>query len=169
MQSWLPFFVIVTALAVVVQMAVLVALYFELRRMNERTTRIANDLHARVSPILMRLQVLVDEVQPRVSSMVADASEIAHLARGQAQKVDRVFTEAADRLRLQLVRADRILTGVLESIEDSGSKLRHRLWGPVHNASAFIKGVKTGLEFFRSQRRPQERNNDPQQDEGLFI
>ncbi len=41
MQSWLPFFVIVTALAVVVQMAVLVALYFELRRMNERTTRIA--------------------------------------------------------------------------------------------------------------------------------
>jgi hypothetical protein len=169
MQSWLPFFVIVTALAVVLQMAILLALYVQFKRTNERAMRIANDLHARVSPILTRLQVLVDDVQPRISSMVADASEITHLARGQAQKVDRVFTEAADRLRLQLVRADRILTGVLESIEESGSKLRHRLWEPVHNASAFIKGVKTGLEFFRSQRRPRERDSESQQDEGLFI
>jgi len=41
------------------------------------------------------------------------------LARGQAQKIDRVFTDAADRLRGQLVQADRILTGTLEAIEDA--------------------------------------------------
>lgn len=169
MQSWLPFFVIVTALAVVLQMVVLVALYLQLRQMSERTSRIASDLHARVSPILTRLQVLLDDVQPRISSMIGDAAEITHLARTQAQKVDRVFTEAADRLRGQLIRADRTLSGVLESLEDTGSKVRRALWEPMHNASAFIKGLRTGLEFFRAQRRPADRSSDPQQDEGLFI
>lgn len=169
MQSWLPFFVIVTALAVVVQMAILVALYLQFRQMNQRTLRIANDLHARITPILSRLQVLLDDAQPQISSMIADASEITHLARIQVQKVDRLFTEAADRLRGQLIRADRILTGTLETIEETGSKLHRTLWEPVQQASAFIKGVKTGLDFFRSRRRPQEHSSESQQDEGLFI
>ena len=169
MESWLPFFVIITALAAVVQMAILAVLYLQFRQLNERTTRIAADLHAQVSPILSRLQVLLDDVQPRISSMTADAAEITHLARTQAQKVDRVFTEATDRLRVQLIHADRILTGALEAIEDTGSKVRRTLWEPVHNASAFIKGVKMGLDFFRSQRRPAERGGEQQPDEGLFI
>jgi hypothetical protein len=168
MQSWLPFFVIITALAVVLQMAILAAMYFQFRQMNERMTHIATDLHTRINPILARIQTLMDDVQPRISSMVGDAAEVVYLARSQAQKVDRVFTEAVDRLRLQLTHADRILTGALEAIEETGSRLRRTIWGPVQQASAFIKGVKTGLDFFRSQRRPSEGSSD-QQDEGLFI
>lgn len=168
MQSWLPFFVIVTALAVVLQMFILLAMFLQFRQMNERMTRIANDLHQRINPILARLQMLVEDTQPRITSMIADASEVAYLARVQAQKVDRIFTEAVDRLRMHLTHADRILTGALESIEETGSKLRKTLWGPVQQASAFVKGVKVGLDFFRSQRRAPERSGE-QQDEGLFI
>ncbi len=168
MQSWLPFFVIITALAVVLQMVILALMYVQFRQMNERMTRIASDFHARVSPILSRLQVLVEDAQPRIAGMISDAAEITYLARSQAQKVDRVFTEAVDRLRVQLIHADHILTGVLESIEETGSKVRRTLLSPVQQASAFIKGVKTGLEFFRSRRRPQERSSETQ-DEELFI
>ncbi|HEX2710709.1 MAG TPA: hypothetical protein VHM88_00590 [Candidatus Acidoferrales bacterium] len=169
MPSWLAFFVVVTAVAVVLQMGILLGLYLQFRRMNEHTTRIATDLHARITPILTRLQVTMEDAQPRITSMLSDAAEITHLARAQAQKVDRVFTEGADRLRIQLIRADRIVTGALEAIEESGSKLRRTLWGPVHEASAFIKGVKTGLDFFRSRRRPDDQGSESQQDEGLFI
>jgi len=168
MESWLPFFVIVTALAVVLQMAILAAIYLQFRQMNQRMTRIATVLHARMNPILTRLQILVEDTQPRIASMISDAAEITHLARSQAQKMDRIFTEAVDRLRVQLIHADHILTGVLESIEETSSKVRRTIWGPVHQASAFIKGVKTGLDFFRSRRRPPEQSGE-QQDEGLFI
>lgn len=168
MESWLGFFVIVTALAVVAQMVILLVMYAQFRQMNERIGRIATDLHSKVSPILTRVQVLLEDTQPRISGIVADVSEIAYLARGQVQKVDRIMTEAVDRLRAQLIRADRILTGALESVEETGSKVRRTLWGPVQQASAFVKGVKVGLDFFRSQRRPPERGSD-QQDEGLFI
>jgi len=167
-QSWLIFFVIVTTLAVVIQTVILALMYVQLRRGNERMTRIAADLHARINPILTRLQILVEDTQPRFASMISDAAEITYLARSQAQKVDRIFTEAVDRLRLQLIQADRILAGALEAIEDTGWKVRRTIWGPVHQASAFIKGVKTGLDFFRSRRRPPEQSGE-HQDEGLFI
>lgn len=169
MESWLPFFVIVAALAIVLQAAILTALYFSVRQATERLNRTAADLQARVNPILTRLQILTEDVQPRLTSMVVDASEIVHLARSQAQKVDRVFTEAVDRLRLQIIRADQILTGALETIEETGSRVRRTLWGPMQQASAFIKGVKIGLDVLRSGRRPAERSSEQPQDEGLFI
>ncbi len=168
MDSWLPFFVILTALAVVLQTVILAVMYLQFRRTNERLTRMANDLQVRVNPLLARLQILVEDAQPRITSMVVDAAEMMHLARGQAQKVDRIFTEAVDRMRAQLFHVDRMLTGALETVEETGSRVRRTLWGPVQKASAFIQGVKVGLDFLRSQRRPAEKTGESS-DEGLFI
>jgi len=97
--------------------------------------------------MLTRVQILLDDTQPKISSMVNDASHIVYLARGQAQKIDRVFTDAADRLRGQLVQADRILTGTLEAIEDAGVKIKHSFWRPVQKASALVQGIKVGLDI----------------------
>ncbi len=168
MDRWLPVFIAVTALAVVLQMAILAAMYLQFRQMNEHMRRIATDLQARLNPILARLQLLVEDTQPRITSMIIDATEITHLARGQAQKMDRVFTELMDRLRGQLIHADQILAGVLEAVEETGAQVRKTIWGPVQQASAFLKGVKVGLDVLRSHRRPSERHGE-QQDEGLFI
>jgi len=167
MQDLLPYFIAVTALAVVLQMAILAAMYFQIRRMSEQMTRILGDFQSRMNPILTRLQMLMEDTQPRLSGMVADVSEIVNLARGQAQKVDRVFTEAVDRLRVQLIHADQILSGTMEAVEVAGSKIRRTVLGPVQQASALIKGIQAGLEFFRSRGRAREGAAD--QDEGLFI
>ena len=171
MESWVPYFklfVIITTLAFVVQMAVLVLLYLQFRQMNQRMTSLATDLHAKLEPILTRLRLVLEDSHGRISSIVADAAEISHLARGQAVKVDRVFTEAVDRLRLQIIRADQVLTGALEALEEAGSRVRKSVSGPVQKASAFIKGVQTGLEFIRGRRSSPERARE-QQDEELFI
>src|SRR5258707_9312016 len=151
-------------------MTILAALYFQMRRTTENVTRLMGELQARVGPILTRVQILLDDTQPQISSMVADASHIVYLARGQAQKVDRVFTEAADRLRGQLVHADRILTGTLEAVEDAGSKFKHSFWRPVQKASALVQGIKVGLDLLRS-RRGRRSGDEPreQQEEELFI
>src|SRR5713101_1735269 len=107
MQTWVAVFIAATAVAVVLQTAILTALFVQLRRRLEQTHRILNDLQSRVGPILTRVQILLEDTQPRISEMVADAAHVVYLARSQAQRVDRVCTEAADRLRGQLVHADR--------------------------------------------------------------
>ena len=170
MQFWLEFFSIIAAIALVVQVVILTALFFQLRRTTENVNRLMGDLHSRVGPILTRVQILLDDTQPKISSMVNDASHIVYLARGQAQKIDRVFTDAADRLRGQLMHADRILTGTLEAVEDAGAKFSHSFWRPVQKASALVQGIKVGLDLLRSRRRRRS-GDEPreQQEEELFI
>jgi hypothetical protein len=171
MQLWLEIFSLVAAAALIVQVVILTALFFQLRKTTENMNRLVGDLHSRVGPILTRVQILLDDTQPKISSMVNDASHIVYLARGQAQKIDRVFTDAADRLRGQLVHADRILTGTLEAVEDAGSKFKHSFWRPVQKASALVQGIKVGLDLLRSRRKSSRGGDEPreQQEEELFI
>jgi len=75
-----------------------------------------------------------------------------YLARGQAQKVDRVFTDAADRFRGQLLHIDRILTGTMEAVEDAGTQFRQSFWRPVQKASALVQGIKVGLDLLRARK-----------------
>ncbi|HXY25053.1 MAG TPA: hypothetical protein VEI73_10410 [Candidatus Acidoferrum sp.] len=171
MQFWLELFSIVSAVALVVQVVVLTALLFEVRRTTENVNRLMGDLQSRVGPILTRVQILLDDTQPKISSMVNDAAHIVYLTRGQAQKVDRVFTEAADRLRGQLVHMDRILSAALETVEEAGSQFKHSFWRPMQKASALVQGIKVGLDLLRSRRSSSSRSDEPResQEEELFI
>ena len=164
-------FSIVAATALVVQGAMLIALFFEIRETNRRVNGLVGDLHTRVGPILTRVQILLDDTQPRISEMVADAAHIVYVTRGQAQKMDRILTDAADRVRGQLNHADRILTGALEAVEDAGTQFRSSVWGPMRKASALVQGIKVGLELLRSRRGSRRSEPPPheQREEELFI
>ncbi|HME12313.1 MAG TPA: DUF948 domain-containing protein [Candidatus Acidoferrum sp.] len=173
MQFWLEFFSIVSAIALIVQVSILAALFFEVKRTMEKVNRTTDDLNSRVGPMITRAQLLLDDTQPKITSMVNDASHVVYLARGQAQKVDRVVTDAADRLRGQIVHADRILTGALEAVEDAGIQMRRSVLQPVKKASALLTGIKVGLDILRSRGAAKGGSNpdEPleQQEEELFI
>ena len=173
MESWFIVLSIVSTIALIVQVTILALLFFEAKRTMEKVNRATDDMNARVGPMLTRIQLLLDDTQPKITSMVNDASHVVYLARGQAQKVDRVMTDAADRLRGQLVRADRILTGALEAVEDAGIQMRRSVLQPVKKASALLTGIKVGLDILRSRRAASGTNppDEPseQQEEELFI
>jgi len=167
MQNWVG---VVVAIALVVQLVILAALFFQTKRTMEKVEKTVSDLHERTGPILTRVQILLDDTQPKISTMVSDAAHVVYLARGQAQKVDRVFTEAADRLRGQLLHVDRILTGTMEAVEDAGAQFRQSFWRPVQRASALVQGIRVGLDLLRSRRPAPSRRDEPaEQEEELFI
>ena len=169
MESWMLFWAIVTALAVVLQSAVMVALFLSVKKTSERVTKIAEDFERRSAPILSRMHLIMDDLHPRLSTIVANAAEITEVARRQTYKVDRVFSEAVDRLRVQVVRADQILTGTLEGLEEAGTQFRRTVWEPVQNASALIRGIKSGIDALRGLRRPPAQQPPAQGEEELFI
>ncbi|HTP70454.1 MAG TPA: DUF948 domain-containing protein [Dongiaceae bacterium] len=171
MQFWMEFFSIIAAIALVVQVVILVGLFVQLKRTTESINKMVTDLHTRMGPILTRTQMLLDDTQPRITNLVEDASHIVYLARTQAQKMDKVFTEASDRLRGQMVKADRILSGAMEAVEDAGFQVRRSFLGPVQKASALIHGIKIGLDVLRAGRG--RRESVPaevlEQEDELFI
>jgi hypothetical protein len=170
MQFWMEFFSIVAAIALIVQVAILIGLFVQLKRTTETINRTITDLHTRIGPILTRTQILLDDTQPKITSLVDDASHVVYLARVQAQKMDKVFSEASDRLRGQLVRADRILTGTMEAVEDAGTQVRRTILGPVQKASAVVQGIKVGLDFLRARRSRRDNVEETlEQEDELFI
>jgi len=168
MSGWLQAFIVIAAVAIVIQMAILLAMFFQVRTAIEQFTRIAKDLQNRIDPILLRTSRILEDSEDRIASIMGDAAEITRVARGSAQKIDRVFTDAVERLRVQIIRADHILTGTLEVVEESGAKFRRTLWTPIQQASAILKGMKVAIDMRRGQnRRPEP--DAATADEELFI
>lgn len=168
MSGWLDAFIVIAALSIFIQMCILVAMFVQVRFAVTAFMRLSKELEARVNPILQRTNRILENSEDRIASIMGDAAELTRLARGQAQKADRVVTEATERLRTQIIRADQILTGTLETIEEAGSTFRRTLWEPVNQVSAVIKGIKAGLDFLRRPGRDADREGATQ-DEELFI
>ena len=170
MSGWVEAFIVIAAIAIVIQAAILVAMAVQMRTAVQNFTRIANQLQAKIDPILLRTNRILENSEDRIASIMGDASEVTRIARGQAQKLDRVFTDTIDRVRIQILRADQILTGTLEVIEEAGSTVRQKLWGPVHKATAVLRGLQAGLEFIRNTRSGRAPSSDTvREDEELFI
>ena len=84
--------------------------------------------------------------------------------------MDKIFTEASDRLRGQMVKADRILSGAMEAVEDAGTQVRRSVLGPMQKASALVHGIKIGLDVLRSRRGHRETVREvAEQEDELFI
>jgi hypothetical protein len=167
MSGWVEAFIVIAAIAIVMQMAILLGMFLQLQVAIRNFTKIANNLQTRIDPILVRTNRILEDSEDRIASIMGDAAELTRLARSQAQKVDRVLTDTVERIRIQLVRADQILTGTLEVIEEAGTTIRSTVWQPVHRVSAILKGVKAGLDYFRRGRRAE--SDGANQDEELFI
>jgi hypothetical protein len=169
MSGWVEAFIVIAAIAIVTQTVILAVMALQMKTAIERFNRIATDLQSKIDPILVRTSRILEDSEDRIASIMGDAAEITRVARGSAQKIDRVFTEAVERLRIQVIRADQILTGAMEVLEDTGTRFRKSLWEPVQQASAILKGLKVGLDFLRGQRRGTSQSESARQDEELFI
>lgn len=168
MQNWVGIFVVIGAVALALQAVVLWALYVQFRRLSVTLTQVAQSIETRLTPVLSRLHRLLEDSHGHLNEIVADSAEIARLVKTNGQKFDRLLDELSDRLRMQIIHADRLLTGALETIEDAGAELRKSVIEPVRHATALIRGVQAGIDFFRGRSRIAERRREAQ-DEGLFI
>lgn len=170
MSGWLKAFIVVATVAIVIQSIMLVVMLFQIRTAIARITSLANELQNRMGPILLRVNRILDDSEERIHTVMTDAAEITRVARTQAQKIDRVLTETLERLRVQIARADQIVTGTLEIIEETGTKFKSTVWRPVQQASALLKGIKAGMDVLRGSRYREDLESEPlAQDEELFI
>lgn len=168
MNGWLIAIFVVIAIAVVLQMLILAGMFFQFRQTSKEIHQAIHEMQRKVDPLIFRVTRIVETSEEKIGSIVSDAAEMTRLARGQAQKIDRVVTESLDRMRSQIIRADAIITGTLEAVEDAGLRLRRTVFGPLQQASAVLKGIRTGIDFIRGERGARS-SAVTQPDEELFI
>lgn len=161
-------FIVVAAIAIVIQMAVLVALYLSVRRSSTRMEAIADDLHKRTSPLLDAASSILVDSQPKVATITENLSSATTSIRSQVERLDATVTDVIDRTRLQVIRADELVTRTMDKVEETTEMVQHSVLSPIRRLAGIASGLTVGLEYFFRRRSSRQREEIPQ-DEELFI
>jgi len=167
-ETVLTIFIIITAAAIVLQALAMFGLYQVMRRIQGDVSGLRADVNRRIDPLAESLTEIITNSREPLRSITSDLAEVARVVRERTGSVDRALDDLLDRFRLQVIRIDQTLTDVLEKVDETTAAVQRNIMGPVTEASAVIKGVQAGLDFFLSRRGPR-RTSDVPQDEQMFI
>jgi hypothetical protein len=81
------------------------------------------------------------------------------------KRVDATVNDVVDRARLQVIRADELLSRTLDKVEHTSEVVQKTVVSPVRHISGLMQGITAGLEFLfagrgrknggsREERRP---------------
>lgn len=168
MDAYLKLFIVVASVAIVMQASILIATYLRLAKLDRETEELRRQLREHVGPILRNLSDVTLTVRDNSRLIFDDVTAVTQDARRQMEKFDRLTDEMADRLRMQIIRLDELMTTALNSLEKAGGAVKETVGGPVREAAAVIQGVKAALDFINARRQRQREGTRPT-DEQLFI
>ncbi|HZQ92771.1 MAG TPA: hypothetical protein VFA60_13330 [Terriglobales bacterium] len=163
----LGWFVIVAAVAIVVQMGILIAMYVSMRK----TGQAVQGMVAQAQPVISHARTFLDENGPRVNSILTDAAHSATVVRAQVERLDATVTDIVDRTRLQVIRADELVTTTLNRVEDTTDMVHRTVISPVRTAAALIQGITAGAQALVGVRQERRRRKAAGTggDEEMFI
>lgn len=152
MENLLTVFIALTGAAVVLQACVLVALYLAVRKSSTKMEAAAEEVKTKALPALELVQATLTELRPKLQVISDNLMETTVLVRNEVERVDATVSDATDRARLQIIRADEMLTRTLDRVEQTSDLVSKTVVSPVRQVSGIIQGVTAGLEFFMSHR-----------------
>jgi hypothetical protein len=90
------------------------------------------------------------------------------MIRGHVTRLDATLNDALDRTRLQVIRADELLTRTLDKVEDTTEAVQNTVMTPVRQVSGIMHGISIGLSFLLGRQRNGRESVGVPQDE-MFI
>jgi hypothetical protein len=107
------------------------------------------------------------ELRPKIETAIANVTESTTLVRHQLQRLDATVTDAVDRARLQVIRADELLSRTMDKVEDAAEMVHETVVSPVRRLSGILNGVQAALDVILGGRRRRNGVTVPQDE--MFI
>ena len=169
MENLVPVFIIATAIAVVLQTAILVALFVLFVKRTKRMQALAAEVKSKALPTIENTNAMLTELRPRITEIVANVEHSSRIARAQIERVDATMSDAVDRTRLQIIRADELINRTLDRVEETSDMVHRTVVSPIRQVQGLFQGVSAGLEFFLGRKRRQGRDGVGVPQDELFI
>ena len=168
-DNLLKWFIALTAVAVVVQAGILVALYVAVRKSTARMDALATEVTAKALPMLDNAQNMLIELRPNIETLASNAAESTTILRSQLGRLDATLSDILDRTRLQVIRADELLNRTMDKVEDTTEIVHKTVVSPLRHVSGLVNAVTTGVETFFGQKRRHPRNGMGVPQDEMFI
>jgi hypothetical protein len=172
MENLIPIFIAVTAAAVVLQALVLVFMYLAVRKSSARMEAIATEVKGKTLPALEAAQSILTEIRPKLQVISDNLSESTVVIRAQVERADATVNDLVDRARLQVIRADELLTRTLDRVERTSDMVHTTVVSPIRQVSGIMRGVTAGVEYLlgnRYRRNGGNRERRPVPQDEMFI
>jgi hypothetical protein len=166
MNTLLIVFIVVTALAVVIQAGILAGMYVAMRKTSGKVELLAEEVRLKVIPTAVLAQDMIAELRPKLLTVADDVSTSTTMMRNQLERLDATLTDIVDRTRLQVIRADEFVNNTMDKLEETRDAVERTVISPVRQISGIMHGLSVGFEAFLGRRR--ERAPAASQDE-MFI
>jgi len=153
-------------LRVLIQAGILVALFVSVRKTSARMEEIVTDLHKKTAPILESTQSIVVDSRRRSSHHGQSAGSF-HLHQVASERLDATVSDAVDRTRLQIIRADDLVTRTMTAWKRQRSRASLGEFAGSPDGRHRDRPDHRHRCIFRPARR-EEREDSPQ-DEEMFI
>jgi hypothetical protein len=161
-------FVAVTSVAVVIQACILIAMFVALRKTSGRVEALAEDVRTKVLPVADTVQSMLTELRPKIENAVTNASEATALLHAQVERLDATVNDVIDRTRLQIIRADDLVTRTIDRVEETTDMVHKAVVSPVRRFAGVVHGLTVGLEQLVAFRRRRRQDVTVPRDE-MFI
>ena len=111
------------------------------------------------------IKAFLEVARPKIETFLDNASRISTTTRASVERMETTVNDAIDRVRLQVIRGDEMLTRTMDRIEETSEKVQHTVMSPVRQVSGIVQALSTGFgSYFQQKRR---RNGGPSDE--MFI
>lgn len=170
LETLLILFVGVTVFSFVVQCF---AIWKAASSVNSLTARVeaqSDQIEKRIGIIQDRVMRLTEDLQPlrqTATELSGTLQELSGRLRTRSQEVDSFVGDLMHVGREQASKIDYVVADTVQKFEETTSTIQRDLLKPAVEISAFVKGVRAGLEALFS--RPSKSQKESAGDDQLFI
>jgi hypothetical protein len=169
MQSTLlTIFIVVTALAVVIQACILLAMAIAARKTQQRVLVIAEELRGHLGPILKTTREVLEDSAPKIKTITANLEDTSHMVRVQTIHLNHAIDDLVERTQAHVARVDGMVAETLDSVDEARDAVTHMAERPLRWATAVSNGVRAALDRFFQQRRASSVERETFAEEEIF-
>jgi hypothetical protein len=156
-------FVIVAAIALCIQAAMLFGIYKATKTLQDQ----AVSLMPQIKSILTKADATVDDSRKRLAEITEKATQMMDLGKTQLVRLDEVLADASSRAKVQLERAELVVDDTMTRVHESVTAVHNGILRPVREIQAVATGFRTAVEHFMRGGRPSVAQAT--QDDEMFI
>jgi methyl-accepting chemotaxis protein len=150
---WAMIFLCLIALALMAQAVGVIIISMFGAKLLHRVSVIANIVETKTGPIMDRTASILKDLEPKVKSVGDSAEQITSTVRVKVDELSVTITELNEtmreingRTRVQVRRADGIVSDALHATEEISQTVQSGIRGPVKQIAGVIAGVKAAME-----------------------
>lgn len=156
-------FVAVAAIALLMQLGTLLAMFLVVRKLQAQVTQVWPEIQA----IIGVTKRTAENVEKHVSKIGDTSNEILDVTKQQVAKIDELLTDATTRAKVQIERAEMVLDDTMGRAQETVSIVQRSVLRPVREIHGVLSGIRTTISYLGRGSRPTV--DHATSDEEMFI